>query len=69
MEWEIEYLMGEYFLFIVFENEKVFLKYEEELVLLFFILEVVEKKEELMEVKNCEVSKEFYVRNEFIKGL
>ncbi len=60
---------GEHFSFIVSENEKALLKYEEELASPLSISEVVEKKEELTEAKNREASKESYVRNEFIKGL
>ncbi|MCR6788358.1 MULTISPECIES: dynamin family protein [Bacillus cereus group] len=69
MERETEYLMGEHFSFIVSENEKALLKYEEELASPLSISEVVEKKEELTEAKNREASKESHVRNEFIKGL
>ncbi len=69
MERETEYLMGEHFSFILSENEKALLKYEEELTSPLSISEIVEKKEELTETKRHEASKESHVRNEFIKGL
>ncbi|EJR60150.1 hypothetical protein IIO_03509 [Bacillus cereus VD115] len=69
MERETEYLLGEHFSFILSENEKDLLKYEEELASPLSILEVVEKKEELTETKKREASKESHVKNEFIKGL
>ncbi|HGH7179426.1 GTPase [Bacillus cereus] len=69
MERETEYLLGEHFSFILSENEKHLLKYEEELASPLSIAEVVEKKEELTETKNREAGKESHVRNEFIKGL
>ncbi len=69
MERETEYLMGEHFSFILSENEKALLKYEEELASPLSISEIVEKKEELTEMKHREANKESQMRNEFIKGL
>ena len=60
---------GEHFSFILSENEKALLTYEEELASPLSISEIVEKKEELTEIKHREASKESHVRNEFIKGL
>ncbi len=44
MERETEYLMGEHFSFIVSENEKALLTYEEELASPLSISEIVERK-------------------------
>ncbi|MBL2346750.1 hypothetical protein ELJ07_31825, partial [Klebsiella pneumoniae] len=54
MERETESLMGEHFSFILSENEKALLKYEEELASPLSISEIVEKKEELTEMKHRE---------------
>ncbi len=49
--------------------KKLFLKYEEELASPLSISEIVEKKEELTEMKHREANKESQMRNEFIKRL
>ncbi|EOO15221.1 dynamin family protein [Bacillus cereus] len=69
MERETEYLLQEHCSFILSENEKHLMKYEEELTSPLSLSEIVEKKEELTENKNRVASKESDVRNEFIKGL
>ena len=69
MERETEYLLQEHCSFILSENEKHLMKYEEELTSPLSLSEIVEKKEELTENKNRAASKESDVRNEFIKGL
>ncbi|MGW6145954.1 dynamin family protein [Bacillus mycoides] len=69
MERETEYLLQEHCSFILSENEKHLMKYEEELTSPLSLSEIVEKKEELTENKDRVASKESDVRNEFIKGL
>ncbi|KFN01725.1 GTPase [Bacillus clarus] len=69
MERETAHLLQEHFSFVLSENEKQLMKYEEELASPLSLSEIVEKKEEWIENKHRAASKESDVKNEFIKGL